>query len=81
MCGADGVERLIEFRDELAGQMRRAGFRVPRSYTPHMTLLWGDRCVGDHPMPPVGWMVRDFVLIRSLIGQSRHVELGRWCLH
>jgi 2'-5' RNA ligase len=26
------------------------------------------------------WTVRDFVLIHSLLGQTKHVHLGRWPL-
>ena len=29
---------------------------------------------------PVAWMMRDFVLMHSLIGEARQVEIARWPL-
>ena len=28
----------------------------------------------------MGWMVEDFTLIDSVIGETRHIEIGRWPL-
>jgi 2'-5' RNA ligase len=60
--------------------MRAEGLAVPQSYTPHVTLLWADQCVGDYPIYPICWTVEDFVLVLSLRGQSRHIHLARWPL-
>ena len=60
--------------------MMRAGFTVERSFTPHLTLLWADRCVEAYPIAPITWTVRDFVLVLSLPGQSRHIHVGHWQL-
>jgi 2'-5' RNA ligase len=81
LSGDDGLAPLRSFRQELREQMLRAGFLVPQSYTPHVTLLWADRCVNENPLAPISWEVRDFMLILSLGGQSRHIHLGRWPLH
>ena len=81
MCGEDGTRCLKHFRKALAEEMRRVGFKVSPGFTPHVTLLWADRRVDEHPMLPVGWTATDFVLIESIRGRSRHTELGRWCLH
>jgi hypothetical protein len=32
------------------------------------------------PIAPIGWPVRDFALVLSLAGQSRHIHVGRWPL-
>jgi 2'-5' RNA ligase len=80
LCGGEGAKSLADFRHMLAAQMRTEGFAVPHSYTPHVTLLWADRCVGDHPVYPIGWTVEDFVLVLSWVGQSRHTHLQRWSL-
>jgi 2'-5' RNA ligase len=29
---------------------------------------------------PIRWTVREFVLVHSLLGQTRHVPLARWSL-
>ena len=43
-----------------------------------MTLWYsGEREVDEHPIEPIGWTVREFVLIHSLRG---HTHLARWPL-
>jgi RNA 2',3'-cyclic 3'-phosphodiesterase len=79
--GEEGLKPLIGFQQEVCAQMARAGFAVARNYTPHITLLWADRCVDEYPIAPIGWTVRDFVLVMSLAGQSRHIPVARWQLH
>ena len=32
------------------------------------------------PVDPVGWTVREFVLVRSLLGLTMHIPLARWKL-
>jgi 2'-5' RNA ligase len=78
--GSDGVQPLLGFQQEIQAQMRRAGFVRTPGFTPHMTLLWTDRCVEAYPIAPVGWTVRDFALVLSLVGQSRHIHLAHWQL-
>ena len=73
--GSDG---LTGFHRALSAQMRGAGFDVPVSFTPHITLLWADRWVEEYPIAPIHWTVEDFVLVMSMVGQSRHILLGRW---
>jgi 2'-5' RNA ligase len=79
--GEDGLKPLIGFQQQLREQMARAGFAVRRNYTPHITLLWADRCIDEYPIAPIGWTVRDFVLVMSHVGASQHIHLGRWRLH
>jgi 2'-5' RNA ligase len=78
--GDAGVRRLMEFRQTLRAAIVRAGFAVPSSYTPHLTLLWADRCVQAHPIAPLCWPVCDFALVASVAGQTRHTHVGRWPL-
>jgi len=73
---------LRAFQGELREAMIRAGLPVPSVFTPHITLLWADHCVQDAaPIAPLEWIVRDFTLVASLPGQSRHIHLARWTLH
>ena len=75
-----GLQPLTGLRQEIRAQMLRAGFAVEPSFTPHITLLWADRCVEAYPIAPIVWTVRDFVLVLSVVGQSRHIPMGRWQL-
>ena len=79
--GEEGLAPLSDFRGALRAQMLHAGFGVDRTFTPHVTLMWADRCVEDYPIAPIAWTVRDFVLIASVQGYCCHIEVARWPLH
>ena len=49
-------------------------------FQPHVTLLYDNQLVAQRAVVPVSWTVRDIVLVRSPVGQSRHVIEGRWPL-
>ena len=76
--GSQGLGELVGFRDRLRAAMRQSGFAVSSGFTPHMTLMWADRCVEDYPIAPIAWQVRDFELVLSADGD--HIQLGRWPL-
>jgi RNA 2',3'-cyclic 3'-phosphodiesterase len=80
LSGSDGLAPLRTFQACVADQLRRADFVVPSSFTPHVTLIWAERCVEEAPIAPLEWTVRDFALIASLQGQSRHIHLASWSL-
>ena len=72
---------LVTFHRLLGGAMKNVGFRrIASRFTPHMTLLYGDRTVVERPIDAIQWTVRDFVLVRSLRGQSKYIHLARWPL-
>jgi len=50
------------------------------SFTPHMTLLYDEKCVSQEPIERIDWPVCEFVLIHSYIGRHRYEILGRWPL-
>jgi 2'-5' RNA ligase len=79
--GADGLDALVALRENLREKMLRAGLEASRSFTPHVTLLWADRCVEEYPIAPISWTVREFVLTASLQGHSRHIDVARWPLN
>lgn len=71
---------LDKLQRSLRREMRARGFRTPSKFGPHVTLLY-DECPFSKPMvPPVTFPVREFVLIRSVHGMSRHDHLARWQL-
>lgn len=78
--GDEGAGPLSEFREDLRARMLRAGFGVERGFTPHVTLLWADRCVEDYPIAPVTWTLREFVLTLSVQGYARHIDVAGWPL-
>lgn len=49
-------------------------------YTPHLTLLYGDKRIDEQAIDPVTWTVHEIVLMHSLLGQGLHRPLGRWSL-
>ena len=76
--GDDGVLALTALHERLQAAMAEAAL-APRAtrYTPHLTLLYDDRTVADLMIDPIIWPVREFVLVHSLIGRSRHETIAR----
>jgi 2'-5' RNA ligase len=79
LVGDKGVEQLRSFRRTLGVALAERGLRrlAKRDFTPHVTVLYADRSVEEHPIVPIGWTVNEFVLIHSLRG---HTHLARWPL-
>jgi 2'-5' RNA ligase len=80
---ADRDTALMNFYRLLGEAMKSVGFRrVTSRFTPHMTLLYGDRIVKERPVEAVRWTARDFVLVQSLRGRghSDYIHLARWPL-
>lgn len=84
LCGQENedVRGLIEFQHELAITMNRAGIAsaAHQNFVPHLTLLYDDQHVTRQTVASVRWTASEFVLVRSVLGQSRHETLGRWPL-
>jgi 2'-5' RNA ligase len=82
MRGGEGLETLLAFQRVLGAAMIKAGLGklAEGSFTPHVTLLYDDQLVAEQSIDTIGWTVREFVLIHSLIGQTRHVPLACWTL-
>jgi len=80
--GGEGVAGVEALQQTLGRALHGAGLgaRVQPRFTPHLTLMYDDACVPEEPVEPVGWTVHEFVLVRSLLGQRRHVPLARWSL-
>ena len=82
LCGGDGVAALTAFQQAFGAAMMRAGLggQAQRRFTPHLTLLYGDRSIPEQAVEAISWTVREFVLVHSLLGQGRYVRLSRWPL-
>src|SRR6185437_6313227 len=79
LVGQDGCIPLQSLRQQMIEALCRTGLKgwARKAFTPHVTLWYGEREVDEHPIEPIGWTVREFVLIHSLRG---HTHLARWPL-
>jgi 2'-5' RNA ligase len=68
-----------QLRRELS--LVRLGGQIERSFTPHVTLAYGQR---DLPAPievaPIAWPVDRVILLHSEVGTSDYETLGSWRL-
>jgi 2'-5' RNA ligase len=42
--------------------------------------MYDSQSVAEQAVDPIRWSAHDFVLVHSLIGQTKHIHLGRWGL-
>ena len=77
-----GNAPLRAFHAQLATSLREAGLGqfTGASFDPHVTLAYDARLVAPAAVGPVSWQAQEFVLIHSLLGQTRHIPLARWPL-
>jgi 2'-5' RNA ligase len=77
LLGDETSDRLKSLGHTLRAAMADKGMgrRSPEDFTPHVTLLYGERAVDEYPVAPIRWTVNEFVLIHSLQG---HRRLARW---
>ncbi|MDR6411441.1 2'-5' RNA ligase family protein [Paraburkholderia terricola] len=85
LVGSEGVVGLHALHDALAEALQNIGFggrahSAAAPYTPHVTLAYGMPWGAARPIEPVCWNVREFALIHSLLGRTRHIALARWSL-
>lgn len=74
---------LMQFQAALDQKMKRAGLtqgEQHRQFTPHLTLFYGRSLLQAQAIDPITWQARDFVLIRSIVGEGVYIEEGRWPL-
>jgi 2'-5' RNA ligase len=77
----DGLAALMAFQKAFYLAMCRAGLQGPRAnakFAPHVTLMYDPLSVKPQLVEPVSWLAHDFVLVHSLLGQTKHIHLGRW---
>jgi 2'-5' RNA ligase len=79
LIAGDGWSALQSLRQQLVEALRRKAMKgvARRAFTPHVTLWYGESGIAECPIEPIGWTVREFVLIHSLHG---HTCLARWPL-
>ena len=77
-----GNEPLHAFQTELGARLREAGLGrcVTTGFRPHLTLAYDRRVIAPESLAPIAWRAEEFVLVHSLLGQTRHIPLARWPL-
>jgi len=82
LTGSAELKRLRQFQRILATMMETAGMDqyIRKRFNPHVSLLYCQRHVVPEPIAPIRWRVNELVLIDSLVGCGRHVDLGNWQL-
>lgn len=78
--GDEQLAALKAFHKALGHALLRQGLKIAPSFTPHITLLYGDKLVAEQAVAPIAWAAQRFVLVRSLIGRSIYEELAAWPL-
>jgi 2'-5' RNA ligase len=80
--GRDDLIALEIFHQLLGTAMTKnsLGDYVADSFTPHVTLRYTPHLVAEHAVESISWTVNEFFLLRSLVGRSRHIVVGRWPL-
>jgi 2'-5' RNA ligase len=83
LLAEQGATPLHAFQKALGAALKKNGLggATQGDFKPHVTLLRHDTRMKPIAVEPLTWTVRDFVLIHSLLGQTRHVHLGRWRLN
>jgi 2'-5' RNA ligase len=51
---------------------------VAKAYNPHVTLLYDSQEISMDHIARISWTAHEFVLVRSLIGESHYDRLGAW---
>ena len=62
----------------LGTAMRRNGLRAGGSFVPHMTLFYGSTQILAQAIEPIRFMAREFRLVHSELGLTRHNTIDRW---
>lgn len=82
LCASDGMMALESLHNQLGQALWRVGLgkHVERRFTPHITLLYDERCAPERLVSPLIFRFDSFVLIHSLVHPSKHVHVARWPL-
>ena len=81
LLGGDGMDGVARLQRLLVAALVAAQLAPVQAgaaaYTPHLTLLYDDLPLAPRPIDAIIWKVEELLLVRSLLGQSRHEVLAR----
>ena len=77
-----GNVALHGFHASFARELRQAGLAqwTRGNFEPHVTLAYDQQLVRPQPVEPIAWRAREFVLVHSLLGRTRHIRMANWSL-
>jgi 2'-5' RNA ligase len=73
-------DALLAFREVLRAAMERNGLKAAKSFTPHMTLLYGSKPIPLQAIEPINFAVKEFVLVHSELRLTQYNIIDRWSL-
>lgn len=73
----NGNNVLQQFRAELGTALETRGVPCQSSFNPHVTLLYDKCIIHEESVDPVSWVVNEFRLVCSYVGETRYDFLGR----
>ncbi|HEX4765702.1 MAG TPA: 2'-5' RNA ligase family protein [Lichenihabitans sp.] len=71
-------DALLEFHKTLGAAMRKCGLPAAESFTPHMTLSYGQTPISLQAIAPIRCSFSEFVLIHSEVGLGHYNMVDRW---
>ena len=80
LANSEGLPALGWLQAGLRRAMAACELQAKSQFNPHLTMLYDEQVVLETGIPPLRWTVRDFLLIHSVHGESRHRRLARWPL-
>jgi RNA 2',3'-cyclic 3'-phosphodiesterase len=83
LCEGEGTIGLRFLHEAVGRVMAKAGLHhlfVPKTFHPHVTLLYGDHALPRQAVEPISWRVEKLTLIHSLQGRSIHRRVAEWPL-
>jgi RNA 2',3'-cyclic 3'-phosphodiesterase len=80
LCQEEDCAALLQLRNRLLVALARSGRFQPerREFRAHVTLMHDPKLVGLHEVEPLGWTVRELLLMRSHHGLTSYQVLGRY---
>ncbi len=79
--GSEAIEGAVAFQPRLVETLRRHGLAIAaHRFAPHVTIDYRSDRRETIGVDPVSWLVEEFLLVESIVGEGRHVTLGRWRL-
>lgn len=73
-------DEVLDLHKMLGAAMERHGLKAAKSFTPHMTLLYGSKPVPLQAIEPVSFAAKEFALVHSELGLRRYNIIDRWSL-
>lgn len=87
---SDSLASLQAFREQLRSALFSMGLSmmisnkarqaIARPFSPHVTLSYNPGDAPETRVEPIGWIVREFHLVESLLGKHQHIRLITWPL-